>query len=137
MIGATRETTWGGPRAAASLDGVETFSTSVPLTEFANAYTPSMSWDVTGRGTGNSINVGLDLFFTSAGHTNGLAADADGSFHPTWIDNHTGVPQLWTARVTVNGAVSKNGAADVANLDDISKSVILETSNVKYDRARG
>jgi hypothetical protein len=34
-------------------------------------------------------------------HTAGLTADAAGAFHPAWIDDRTGKPQLWTARVTV------------------------------------
>jgi hypothetical protein len=35
------------------------------------------------------------------GHTAGLAAGADGRFHPAWIDNRTGKNQLWTAAVEV------------------------------------
>jgi hypothetical protein len=34
-------------------------------------------------------------------HTAGLTADATGCFHPVWIDDRTGKPQLWTARVTL------------------------------------
>ena len=34
-------------------------------------------------------------------HTAGLCADASGNFHAAWIDDRTGKPQLWTARVTV------------------------------------
>jgi hypothetical protein len=34
-------------------------------------------------------------------HTAGLTADAAGHFHPVWIDDRSGRPQLWTARVTV------------------------------------
>jgi RNA polymerase sigma factor (sigma-70 family) len=37
----------------------------------------------------------------SLGHTAGLAADADGVFHPVWIDNRMGTLQVWTAAVTV------------------------------------
>jgi hypothetical protein len=33
--------------------------------------------------------------------TMGLAADADGTFHPVWIDDRTGVQQVWTATVKV------------------------------------
>ncbi|HLK56334.1 MAG TPA: sialidase family protein [Chthonomonadaceae bacterium] len=40
------------------------------------------------------------------GHTSGLAADAEGVFHPLWIDNRTGVLQVWTAAVTVTALVS-------------------------------
>jgi hypothetical protein len=37
----------------------------------------------------------------NSGDTAGLAADAGGVFHPVWIDNRTGVPQMWTATVKV------------------------------------
>lgn len=33
--------------------------------------------------------------------TAGLTADADGAFHPVWIDDRTGVQQVWTATVQV------------------------------------
>jgi hypothetical protein len=36
-----------------------------------------------------------------AGHTGGLAAAADGAFHLLWVDDRTGLQQVWTARVTV------------------------------------
>jgi BNR/Asp-box repeat len=37
----------------------------------------------------------------SLGETAGLAADAEGAFHVLWVDNRTGVQQVWTARLTV------------------------------------
>jgi hypothetical protein len=37
----------------------------------------------------------------NGGDTAGLAADADGVFHPVWIDNRTGLPQMWTAAIQV------------------------------------
>jgi len=37
----------------------------------------------------------------NSGDTAGLAADADGVFHPVWIDNRTGIPQMWTTTVTI------------------------------------
>ncbi len=35
------------------------------------------------------------------GDTAGLTADAAGAFHALWVDNRTGIQQVWTARVTV------------------------------------
>jgi hypothetical protein len=37
----------------------------------------------------------------NGGDTAGLAADADGVFHRVWIDNRTGIPQMWTTTVTI------------------------------------
>jgi len=35
------------------------------------------------------------------GDTAGLAADASGIFHAAWVDNRSGVPQMWTAAISV------------------------------------
>ena len=45
----------------------------------------------------------------AAGHTAGLAASADGDFHPLWIDGRTGRQQVWTARVTVPARGPREG----------------------------
>jgi len=39
----------------------------------------------------------------------GLAAAADGTFHPVWVDNRSGVTQVWTAGIKVKGEATKNG----------------------------
>jgi hypothetical protein len=130
-------------RASASLDGGETFSASVPVTDFVNSYPQTIPWDLRGGASSDdkaslvSIFVGVESFFISGGHTSGLAVDAGGTFHPTWVDNHTGVAQLWSASVQVEGPVVKHGAADLAEFEDISKSVTLELSRPAFDRATG
>lgn len=69
-------------RLRASLDGGSTWLPSVRVTEFVSRSDPEAdeSW---------------------VGHTAGLAADASGAFHPLWIDNRTGVRQVFTAAVVV------------------------------------
>jgi hypothetical protein len=130
-------------RASASLDGGETFSASVPVTDFVNSYPQTIPWDLRGGASSDdkaslvSVFVGVESFFISGGHTSGLAVDAGGTFHPTWVDNHTGVAQLWSASVQVEGPVVKHGAADLAEFEDISKSVTLELSRPAFDRATG
>lgn len=37
-----------------------------------------------------------------AGHTAGLATDIDGGFHAVWIDNRSGVRQVWTSKISVS-----------------------------------
>lgn len=66
-------------RLRASLDGGETWLPSVQINEVT------------------SEKVGL----ASLGHTVGLIADANDAFHSLWIDNRTGIRQVWTATVTV------------------------------------
>jgi hypothetical protein len=48
-----------------------------------------------------AAHVSTDDTRKNSGDTAGLAADADGVFHPVWIDNRTGIPQMWTATVKV------------------------------------
>jgi hypothetical protein len=71
-------------RFAASLDGGATFRPSIRVSSHANL-----------------TDVGDTLF--NSGDTAGLTADADGVFHPLWIDNRTGVHQMWTTTVKVRG----------------------------------
>jgi hypothetical protein len=63
----------------ASRDGGETWLPSVRVTNVTSNYEKE-SW---------------------LGDTAGLAADAAGAFYPLWIDNRTGVRQVFTARVVV------------------------------------
>lgn len=125
-------------RAAASLDGGETFSSSVVVSETANTFTASTPWHPASSGYAGSgkvsLSVNLPGFFVDAGHTSGMAVGASGVFHPVWIDNRTGVAQLWTAPITVSGAVVKNGASDLAALEDISSKVSVELTDTRYDR---
>ena len=68
-------------RFAASLDGGKTWLPSVKVSTAAH----------TDRGDTRK----------NSGDTAGLAAAADGTFHPVWIDNRTSVPQMWTTTITV------------------------------------
>ena len=69
-------------RLRASLDGGSTWLASVRVTEVESLSEP---------GTDESW----------LGDTAGLAADASGAFHPLWVDNRTGVRQVFTAAVVV------------------------------------
>jgi hypothetical protein len=68
-------------RFSASLDGGKTFLPSVRVTDVSSiARSESWKW---------------------RGHTAALATDAKGRFHPVWIDNRTGVNQVWSAAISV------------------------------------
>ena len=138
-------------RAAASLDGGETFTPSATISDAANAFTTRTEWVLerqprivgggtmgsprNARGRPMSIDVALNDFFLSGGHTSGLAVGADGVFHPVWIDNRTGVPQMWTAPVTVRGSVEKRGSSQLAGLDDVTDKMTFVVESNRYDRA--
>jgi hypothetical protein len=87
----TRDSRPGKPacnvRLRASLDGGQTWLPSVRVTDVASTFDLQR-----GKRVQNTL-----------GDTAGLAADAAGSFHPVWIDNRTGVRQVFTATVRLNG----------------------------------
>src|SRR5207247_9572456 len=82
-----------------------------------------------------AVDLSINDFFLSGGHTAGLAVGTDGVFHPVWIDNRTGIPQLWTAPIAVRGTVQKHGASSLAALDDITDKLTLFVESNRYDRA--
>jgi len=136
-------------RTAASLDGGVTFTPSVVVSEAPNAFTSRTEWiqsapSVSGGGmrrtaTGRPLSVGVSInsFLLSGGDTDGMAVGADDVFHAIWVDNRTGVSQLWTAPVTVRGSVQKHGAAELAELDDITDKVGLDAQSTGFDRSTG
>lgn len=122
-------------RFRASLDGGETF---LPSEKISNAdYEPSRGDRVPLFGGSDNIRSTNDLsigwFTFHGGHTMGLTADADGGFHPLWVANPTGTPQLWTTDVTVDGHAVKNGSPELSELSDASKLVHLEFLNRYYN----
>ncbi len=125
-------------RFRASLDGGETFAPSVPA-ETAD-YDPARGGRVPLFGDGDyalgvqSTNtLSIPWFDFHGGHTMGLAPDAVGRFHPLWIANPEGTPQLWTTAIAVDGHAVPNGSAGLAALQDASRLVRLEFLNRSYD----
>jgi hypothetical protein len=49
------------------------------------------------------------------------------------VDHRTGVPQLWTAAVRVEGQALLNGSPDLATLADLTQSVAVDFANTDYD----
>nr|MDQ3919493.1 glycoside hydrolase [Acidobacteriota bacterium] len=131
-------------RFAASFDGGETFTPSVRVSTGemdqardrwvlvgGNAFEP--------RGPGRPLRLYLTSpgFRFSGGHTAGLAAAADGTFHPVWVDNRTGVRQVWTASISAAGEVVPNGDARLAGYEDVSDRLRVEITEARYDQATG
>jgi hypothetical protein len=137
-------------RASASLDGGLTFTPSVVVSDGASTFTERTEWiqsgpRVSGGGSRRSpaagrpisVAMSIDPFFVTGGHTSGMAVGADDVFYPVWTDNRTGVAQMWTAPVTVRGAVTRHGASELAQLEDVTHRVILEARGTSFDRATG
>lgn len=134
-------------RFTASLDGGETFLSSVNVSE--SAYThendkrfqiyPHGSGKAYGYGGGSLINlqINVDQSYIGGGHTAGLAANADGVFYPFWVDNRTGIAQAWTAPVRVKGKSARNGDVGLSELDDVSDKIKIVYTSAKYDSKTG
>ncbi|MGC2745451.1 MAG: sialidase family protein [Candidatus Angelobacter sp.] len=136
-------------RFSASIDGGETFLPSVRAAKAPFALDnnqellvfPALSggglpadW---GGGGPLETQLWIGRFDYTGGDTAGIAADAAGIFHLFWIDNRTGVPQIWTNTISVSAAVFPNGDPELAALEDVSEQIILEYNNVHYDRTSG
>jgi hypothetical protein len=125
-------------RFAASLDGGETFLPSARVSERPGVVDQSESWMVKGvtpPGSPARIIMVREPEMRP-GDTTGLAADANGLFHPLWIDNRTGIRQVWTAPVTVKGDAVRHGDERAAQLDDVTSKIDLDVVGASYDRAR-
>lgn len=132
-------------RFAASWDGGETFSPSIPIATETSSLTrgrllqlapvsakEAIEWQ--GGAKRLPASIYLDSFSFIGGHTAGMAADAAGGFHPLWIDNRTGRDQVWTARVAVDGVAAPNGGGPLATFEDITSRVSLDLSQGSFDR---
>ena len=124
-------------RFAMSEDGGETFSPSARVSD--GAYDPSrgdrivLNGSVVGgaersefsKGTAIQIRLGPSPFFLNGGDTGGMTADSNGNFHPFWIDNRSGTPQIWTALVTVNASALEDSGMAGSGLTDVSGRLTL------------
>jgi hypothetical protein len=75
-------------RFAASLDNGRTFRPSVRVSE---------KDVIPGPGLGRP-----GRFSSNGGDTSGLDIEPDDAFRAVWVDNRTGIPQVWTARLVVH-----------------------------------
>ncbi len=81
----------------------------------------------------------LEVSFDNArgnqpGHYLGLAGDANGAFHPLWINRRNGVDELFTTTVDVTTDVA---GAPGGEASDVSAALLLVAGPVSYDAASG
>jgi hypothetical protein len=133
-------------RFAASIDGGQTMTRSVPVSTAAYTYPrpERIPTTATIQGGGSrrarrpteslSTNViyGPRLY-DGVGDTDGMTSGNDGRFHLFWVDNRTRISQLYTAPVTVIGRVTKNGAPELDSLENITKKLEARYTRVVYD----
>lgn len=111
-------------RFAASMDGGESFSDSVKVSDApASIAHDRIQFQAMARGSLLAL-----MPATWPGHTAGLTASADGIFHAFWVDNRTRRQQIWTTGVEVRDRALRNGAAALEQLDDVTKLIRLDVS---------
>lgn len=121
-------------RFAASLDGGETWLASVAVSRAPASWSDGEFRELD-PSEGVVYWVGFGDFAFTGGHTHGFAADAAGLFHPLWVDSRTGVPQMWTAAMRVDGVATRYGDPALAAHRDLRGQVALELMEPVY-RAR-
>jgi hypothetical protein len=127
-------------RFTASFDGGETWLPSVRVAEQQARFRQGSE----GEAIGGRVSQGADgnnpitIAVTRGGEfhggdTAGLRGDANGVFHAVWIDNRSGIDEVYTAPITVTGTVAKHGSADLAALSDLTGSVAFDLQDTQYD----
>jgi len=106
------------------------------LKAFTWAYNPKHVWTTTSSvESPTQVSVILQRPTVRCGDYAGLAADARGTFHAFWIDDRTGLAQVWWRRSWWTEGVMRNGDATLSELADVSSDVDLKIVSSNYDRA--
>jgi len=126
-------------RFTASFDGGETFVPSVRISEGSSDVFHDKLMQAWIRPESKGENqlpadrvsaVGyIDRFNFLGGDYASLTADSAGRFWPLWIDNHTGVRQLWTAPIVVEGRAAQS--AELLS-DDVTAELRLDYKSGTY-----
>jgi hypothetical protein len=123
-------------RFAASLDGGDTWSPSVRVSDVPTVSEATEKWYASVSDKPWESKTAFEVArFNDGGHTIGMATDASGAFHLIWSDGRTGISQLWTATVRVPGTPMKFGDANLAQLSDLSSKVKIEVIGSSFDQA--
>jgi hypothetical protein len=138
-------------RFSASLDGGDTWLPSVPTSSqrFVFRDNPEYPLLPTVRqlvSAGSRRRYGFqttvipgqrlyDGWNAAPGDYAGIATTPDGRFHTFWIANPTGVAQVYSAAVSVNGKVMRDGSEELAGMDELSPHVQLRYTSSVYDPA--
>jgi len=131
-------------RFSASLDGGESFLPSVLVSPGGGSALQMKEWLVwppwhlsaqTDGRQHATFAAGLGGWSDNGGDTAGLACDVDGLFHPLWIDRRSGLQQVSTTRIKVNGTAMSNGGRGFESLRDLSAQAEVRYSMAHVDLA--
>lgn len=131
-------------RFTASADGGNSVMPSVAVSTHAHVYAADTAREryfalgLSFRDREGSTWIGVatgQAFRTlnSVGDYGGFVARPDGAFQAVWVDNRTGVPQLFTAPVRVSATVETPAARDARLGRRVSDSVSVRLSSSVFD----
>ncbi|MGH7357281.1 MAG: sialidase family protein [Candidatus Rokuibacteriota bacterium] len=147
---------------AISTDGGETFQPNTRMSEAPTCVNTPASWvlntwyqyddwtDPARPRPGFGLTAFVPVRFPNGGDTQGLMADADGTFHAAWINGETGTLQLWYTAFAVDSQLvaqvragnaehttSPSAAPVPAGQADVTQELTFEVSAPKIDFERG
>lgn len=132
-------------RFSASLDGGESFLPSVLILPGGDSALHTKEWllwppwHLSAQPDGRqhaAFGAALQVWADNGGDTAGLACDLDGIFHPLWIDRRSGLQQVSTTRIKVNGTAMPNGGGGLESLLDLSAKAEVRYSVAHVDLAK-
>jgi hypothetical protein len=132
-------------RFSASLDGGDSFEPSVLISPGGdsaldmNEWMLWPPWHLSAGPDGRQeavFETALQVWTDNGGDTAGLACDLDGGFHPVWIDRRSGLSQVSTTRIVVNGSGLPNGGGGLELLSDWSTKAEIHYSMAHVDRTK-
>ncbi|MCI0434337.1 MAG: glycoside hydrolase [Gemmatimonadetes bacterium] len=127
----------------ASTDGGRTFQpparvstvSSWPLTP--ENVQPMPSWFPRTDGPARMGTISAGSRWATGGDYMGLAASADGAFHPFWTDSRDGPFQIWTARVEVHELAIVDRNATTLTEASLNREIELRMDPTRFDAANG
>ena len=127
-------------RLTASLDGGDTFLPSVEISSSPHRANEGESWPLYAAagivGKDIQLDVTRYLKHITGGETWGLTTDSTGQFHALWVDDRSGIDQMWTSAINVVGAVYRNGSEELSRLRDVSEKVAVKVTQIRTDQVR-
>jgi hypothetical protein len=138
-------------RFAVSYDGGRSFVRSVPVTtatldESKSSPFPLFGTVIAGGASRGKVRsedaikstIGFDWNYSSGhapGDTREMLVNAAGTFYPMWLDNRTGIAQVYGAPIRVSGRATRHGDPSLDSLDDVTSLVGMRFTSTAYDAA--
>jgi hypothetical protein len=121
-------------RFSASYDGGDTWTRSVGVSSAPHTVDdPTKPPPLVGTVSNGKLEIRRSVMEVFPGHTTGLTADAEGRFHPVWVDNRTGRNEVWTATVRVAGSGSDPTARRLVGLNNVTRLSHVQIREARYD----